>query len=118
MVSARGLYAAASRPSRFSANVRTTSDTRDNACSSRRRSSSTAIRPSAIAAPGCAATLQVPTLIVWGSADPAFGRKWAYELRDLIPGARDVIEVEGAKVFFPGERPGDLVPHLRHHWGR
>jgi pimeloyl-ACP methyl ester carboxylesterase len=63
-------------------------------------------------------TLDVPTLIVWGTGDQTFGLKWAYELRDLIPGARDVVEVDGAKVFFPEERPDDLVPHLRRHWGR
>ena len=64
------------------------------------------------------ATLDVPTLLVWGTGDATFGIKWAYQLRELIPGARDVIEVEGAKIFFPEERPGDLVPHLRSHWGR
>jgi hypothetical protein len=36
----------------------------------------------------------------------------------MIPGAREVIEVDGAKIFFPEERPGDLVPHLSRHWGR
>ena len=64
------------------------------------------------------ANLTVPTLIVWGTGDAMFGTKWAYELRDLIPGARDVIEIEGAKVFFPEERPADLVPHLQRHWNR
>jgi pimeloyl-ACP methyl ester carboxylesterase len=63
-------------------------------------------------------TLTVPTLLVWGTADPNFPVKWAYHLRDLIPGAREVIEIEGAKMFFPEERPGDLTPHLRRHWGR
>jgi pimeloyl-ACP methyl ester carboxylesterase len=62
--------------------------------------------------------LDAPTLLVWGTGDAAFGVKWAYHLRDMIPGAREVIEVDGAKVFFPEERPGDLVPHLRRHWGR
>jgi len=62
--------------------------------------------------------LDVPTLLVWGTGDAAFGLKWAYELRDMIPGAREVIEVDGAKVFFPEERLGDLVPHPRRHWGR
>jgi pimeloyl-ACP methyl ester carboxylesterase len=62
--------------------------------------------------------LNVPTLLVWGTGDQAFGVKWAYYLRDMIPGAREVIEVDGAKVFFPEERPDDLVPHLRRHWGR
>ena len=64
------------------------------------------------------AALTVPTLIVWGNDDEAFGMKWAHELRSLIPGARDVIEVDGAKLFFPDERPGDLVPHLRRFWDR
>jgi pimeloyl-ACP methyl ester carboxylesterase len=62
--------------------------------------------------------LDAPTLLVWGTGDAAFGVKWAYQLRDMIRGAREVIEVDGAKVFFPEERPGDLVPHLSRHWGR
>jgi pimeloyl-ACP methyl ester carboxylesterase len=62
--------------------------------------------------------LDAPTLLVWGTGDAAFGVKWAYHLRDMIPGAREVIEVDGAKIFFPEERPGDLVPHLSRHWGR
>jgi pimeloyl-ACP methyl ester carboxylesterase len=63
-------------------------------------------------------TLQVPTLLVWGTADPNFAVKWAYHLRDMIPGAREVVEVDGAKMLFPEERPQDLVPHLHRHWGR
>jgi len=70
------------------------------------------------AAGGQLRALQVPTLLVWGTADAGFPVKWAYHLRDLIPGAREVIEVDGAKVFFPEERPEDLIPHLRRHWGR
>jgi pimeloyl-ACP methyl ester carboxylesterase len=62
--------------------------------------------------------LDAPTLLVWGTGDETFGVKWAYQLRDMIPGAREVIEVDGAKIFFPEERPGDLVPHLSRHWGR
>jgi pimeloyl-ACP methyl ester carboxylesterase len=62
--------------------------------------------------------LKVPTLLVWGTADTTFAVKWAYHLRDLIPGAREVIEIDGADIFFPEERPQDLVPHLRRHWGR
>lgn len=63
--------------------------------------------------------LRVPTLIVWGTAkENNFDVKWAHALREMIPGARDVIEVDGARIFFPEERPGDLVPHLRDFWGR
>ena len=70
------------------------------------------------AAGGQLRALQAPTLLVWGTADTMFAVKWAYHLRDLIPGAREVIEVDGAKIFFPEERPEDLIPHLRRHWGR
>lgn len=62
--------------------------------------------------------LTVPTQLVWGTGEAMFEVKWAYYLRDLIPGAREVIEVDGAKLFFPDERPEDLIPHLRQHWGR
>jgi pimeloyl-ACP methyl ester carboxylesterase len=62
--------------------------------------------------------LDVPTLLVWGTADTMFDVKWAYYLRDMIPGAREVVEIADAKLFFPEERPGDLVPHLRRHWSR
>jgi pimeloyl-ACP methyl ester carboxylesterase len=63
-------------------------------------------------------TLNVPTMLVWGAADTNFPVKWAYYLRDLIPGAREVIEIDGAKLFFPEERPEDLAPHLRRLWDR
>jgi pimeloyl-ACP methyl ester carboxylesterase len=62
--------------------------------------------------------LNIPTLLVWGTADTTFPVQWAYYLRDLIPGAREVVEIDGAKIFFPEERPEDLVPHLRLHWVR
>jgi len=59
--------------------------------------------------------LAVPTLVVWGTGDTFFDVSWAYWLRDTIPGTR-VVEVDGARLFFPDERPADLVPHLRQHW--
>ncbi|MGK3201955.1 alpha/beta fold hydrolase [Amycolatopsis sp. MEPSY49] len=59
---------------------------------------------------------RVPTLLVWGTGDPNFGVEWAYRFRDTVPGVTEVVEVPGAKLFFPDERPGDLVPHLRRHW--
>lgn len=62
--------------------------------------------------------LNAPTILVWGTGDAAFGVRWAYQLRDMIGGAKEVIEVDGAKAFFPEERPEDLIPHLRQHWGR
>src|SRR5581483_1473553 len=60
--------------------------------------------------------LQVPTLIVWGTGDRAFRTKWAYWLRDTIPGAREVVEIAGGRLFFPDERAGELTAALRRHW--
>jgi pimeloyl-ACP methyl ester carboxylesterase len=60
--------------------------------------------------------LTVPTLVVWGTGDEAFDVSWAYWLRDTIPGTTEVVTVEGARLFFPDERPMDLVPHLEQHW--
>jgi len=60
--------------------------------------------------------LRAPTLIVWGTADVFFPLKWAYWLKDTIPGARKVIELDDAKIFFPEERPYALVQALREHW--
>jgi pimeloyl-ACP methyl ester carboxylesterase len=60
--------------------------------------------------------LTVPTLVVWGTGDEAFDVAWAYWLRDTIPGVTRVVTVDGARLFFPEERPEDLVPHLEKHW--
>jgi len=60
--------------------------------------------------------LTVPTLVVWGTGDAFFDVSWAYWLRDTIPGTTRVVMVDGARLFFPEERPMDLVPHLEQHW--
>jgi pimeloyl-ACP methyl ester carboxylesterase len=62
------------------------------------------------------ARLQVPTLLVWGTSDIFFGRKWAYWLRDTIPGATGVTEIDGGRLFFPDERAAELTVALRRHW--
>jgi len=62
------------------------------------------------------ARLQVPTLIVWGTADMFFKPTWAYWLRDTIPGATEVIEFDGARLFFPDERATEFAAALRRHW--
>ena len=62
-------------------------------------------------------TLRVPTLIVWALDDMFFDVKWAYWLRDTIPGTRRVVEVPGAKLFFPEDRPESLIAPLRDLWG-
>jgi pimeloyl-ACP methyl ester carboxylesterase len=60
--------------------------------------------------------LQAPTLIIWGTDDVFFDKKWAYWLKDTIPGAREVIEVPGAKLFFPEERPEYFAEQVRKFW--
>jgi hypothetical protein len=37
-------------------------------------------------------------------------------LHDTIPGARDLVEIAGGKLFFPHERAAEPDPHLRRHW--
>ena len=69
-----------------------------------------------LAAEPALARLRVPTLIVWGTGDIFFRRKWAYWLRDTIPGATEVVEITGARLFFPDERATELTAALRRHW--
>ena len=69
-----------------------------------------------LAAEPALSRLSVPTLIVWGTADTFFELSWAYWLRANIAGATGVVEIPGARLFFPDERAADLLPHLRHHW--
>jgi pimeloyl-ACP methyl ester carboxylesterase len=61
-------------------------------------------------------TLDVPTLIVWGLKDFFFDKKWAYWLRDTIPGSREVVEVEDARLFFPEDRPDALAGPMLRFW--
>jgi pimeloyl-ACP methyl ester carboxylesterase len=61
-------------------------------------------------------SLEVPTLIVWGLKDFFFDKKWAYWLRDTIPGARRVVEVEDARLFFPEDRPDSLAAPVLELW--
>ena len=58
----------------------------------------------------------VPTLLVWGTGDTFFDVSWAYWLRDTIPGVTRVVTIDGARLFFPDERPADLARELERHW--
>jgi pimeloyl-ACP methyl ester carboxylesterase len=58
----------------------------------------------------------VPTLVVWGTDDEFFPVRWAHWLRDTIPGVTRVVELEGARLFFPDERAAELAPLLHEHW--
>jgi pimeloyl-ACP methyl ester carboxylesterase len=65
---------------------------------------------------GALKTLDVPTLIVWGLQDIFFDRKWAFWLKDTIPGARRVVEVDDARLFFAEDRPDALAAPLLAFW--
>ncbi len=60
--------------------------------------------------------LTVPTLVVWGTGDVFFPVQWAHWLKATIPGCRPVIELPGARLFFPEERPESLARALRDFW--
>ncbi|HYW24008.1 MAG TPA: alpha/beta hydrolase [Terriglobales bacterium] len=66
---------------------------------------------------GALRRLEAPTLIAWGADDPFFELKWAYWLAGAIPGARPVVEVPGARLFWPEERPSELGDLLLGLWG-
>lgn len=57
--------------------------------------------------------LKVPTLVVWALDDIFFDVKWAHWLKSTIPGVVRVIEVPGAKLFFPEDRPQAILGPLR-----
>ena len=42
--------------------------------------------------------------------------KWSHWLADTIPGTRKRLELPGARLFFPEERPRELNAALREHW--
>ncbi|QGG96813.1 alpha/beta fold hydrolase [Actinomarinicola tropica] len=62
-------------------------------------------------------SLTAPTLVVWGTDDVFFDVEWAHWLRDTIPGCERVVELDGAKLFFPEERPDELAVELLRLWG-
>ena len=61
-------------------------------------------------------SLQVPILIVWGLKDIFFDKKWAYWLKNTIPGATRVIEVPDGRLFFPEDRPHSLIGPMLQFW--
>ena len=60
--------------------------------------------------------LEAPTLIVGGTGDVYFPVKWAYWLAGILPGARNPVELEGARLFFMEETPQRFNDELRRHW--
>jgi pimeloyl-ACP methyl ester carboxylesterase len=60
--------------------------------------------------------LERPTLVVWGDDDIYFDPKWGRWLKDTIPGTRRLVELKGARLFFPEERPEQFNREVRAHW--
>jgi pimeloyl-ACP methyl ester carboxylesterase len=60
--------------------------------------------------------LEAPALIAWGTDDRTFDLKWAYWLAGALAGARPVVEIDGARLFWPEERPEQLTGLLQEHW--
>lgn len=62
------------------------------------------------------AKITAPTLIVWGADDAFFPLKWAHWLKERIPGATRVVELQGSRLFFPEERPEYSSRLIAEHW--
>jgi pimeloyl-ACP methyl ester carboxylesterase len=60
--------------------------------------------------------LHVPTLIAWGTDDIFFDLAWSHWLANTIPGTRKRVEFDGARIFFPEERPNEFNEEVRVHW--
>jgi pimeloyl-ACP methyl ester carboxylesterase len=60
--------------------------------------------------------VKAPALIMWGDDDIFFDKKWAYWLKDKLPGARDVVIVPGGRLFWPEERPEYFAGEVRKFW--
>lgn len=62
------------------------------------------------------AECELPTALIWGTGDPFFDVEDAAWLHDVVPGARAVVEIPGARLFFPDENAAELVEALDDHW--
>jgi pimeloyl-ACP methyl ester carboxylesterase len=60
--------------------------------------------------------VQASAMIVWGTDDVYFPVKWAYWLAGTLPNAKMPLELEGARIFFPEERPEVFNELLRVHF--
>ena len=62
--------------------------------------------------------LGAPVLVMWGTADAFFPLTWAYWLKENLPNVVEVVEVDGAPVFWPEEKPELVNRKLRELWTR
>ncbi|PZS32862.1 MAG: alpha/beta hydrolase [Pseudonocardiales bacterium] len=61
-------------------------------------------------------TLDVPTLVAWGTGDIFFDTTWSHWLADTIPGVRGRVELDNGHLLFPEERYDEFNQHLRNHF--
>jgi pimeloyl-ACP methyl ester carboxylesterase len=54
--------------------------------------------------------------MVWGTGDIHFSLEWAEWLNRTFPRSRGVRPVEGAKLFFPEERPDIIIAEALALW--
>ena len=69
-----------------------------------------------IAIRGGLARFAEPTLIVWGTDDVFFPVRWAGWLEATIPSVTRSVRIDGARLFFPLERPAELNRELKRFW--
>jgi pimeloyl-ACP methyl ester carboxylesterase len=62
--------------------------------------------------------LKVPTLVVWGTGDIFFSKKWSDFLAATLAGPVTQVEVPNARLLFPEERAAELNEALRAFWAR
>lgn len=60
--------------------------------------------------------LKAPALIVWGTDDIYFNVAWGRWLAKTVPGTRRLVELMGARIFFPEERWAEFNRELRGFW--
>lgn len=60
--------------------------------------------------------VKAPALIVWGDDDVYFDVKWSKWLEATLPNTRRRVELKGARIFFPEERPHEFNDELRAFW--
>ena len=63
-------------------------------------------------------TLPVPVLVLWGTADEFFPVERALWLERNLPRVEEVVEIPGARVFWPEEQPALLNRKLSEFWTR
>lgn len=60
--------------------------------------------------------LKAPTQIIWGTDDVYFAVEWGRWLAKTIPGTKRLVELTGARIFFPEERWAEFNRELRNFW--